>query len=715
MRLGLLAGLALAARLGAGEPRLLPGEGLAVAEAEGPVRVWGEAGRETPMGSLAKLVWLARSGPDWAARAVTFRCDGHWDGLPCWNREGHGPVDLAAAAQASCNLAFLAWARADLARAEARQGPSAARSALAADFRPFLGPREPPAGPLGPAWIGTGTLLRTSPAAFAAWLAAQGGLRSQAAGLLADAGGGWVKTGTAAAVTDPQRTWAWAAGVREGRILVLRLPEGRGKAEGLARFRAVADALAAGDPPPVFAGDPDGEARLRAPLAAAAEGTRAWGPWPAGTWTVQLHTRPGAFEAATGAPPQRAALWVGATLHLRPLAQLQRRDLGALLRHELVHRRLAGAGLRPWEEEARCLAAETRAAPPAVWPAPPEGADQAALDQALDRGTTRAQAWAYAYLRAWLAGMPPPSHRSAIPPEAPGWREDRPEPRVTVVWPVDRFPRDLTVNGAPLRPGPPRTWREGVTFGPGAPVARLEGEVRIEPAGRSWRVAWKVPASAWIAAAVDGELGPGAPAEARRALAAVLGAWLAAHPGGNHSDGSLCPLTHCAVIRGPGSPEARESAAAAPRAEPGWIWFCASQGGVSLAPAAVWGRGPVDAPAGAAVPGDPWAAWTRSLTPAQVQALKRQVRPGLAPGQRGLRLGPSGPYPVEDLRLAAGRSFGWATWPSNACAAQLLPDGSLRLEGHGLGHNVGLCLATARHQAEAGMAAEEILRRAFVP
>ena len=89
------------------------------------------------------------------------------------------------------------------------------------------------------------------------------------------------------------------------------------------------------------------------------------------------------------------------------------------------------------------------------------------------------------------------------------------------------------------------------------------------------------------------------------------------------------------------------------------------------------------------------------------------MRPGLKPGQKGFTLGASGPYAVEDLRLAAGRAFGWTCWPSNACEGESLPDGSLRLQGHGWGHNVGLSLATAKQQASQGMKAEEILLSAF--
>lgn len=179
-------------------------------------------------------------------------------------------------------------------------------------------------------------------------------------------------------------------------------------------------------PAPRWAGDPEAQLRLEATLAAALASTEAFGPWPPGPWMVHLHTSEETFERATGAPGPRAAAWVGPTLHLRPWHRLHRRDLGALLRHEMVHRRLAPRHLRAWEEEARCLWAEGHPRPPEAWPPAPEGAVQDCLDQALRRGTTASQAWAYAWLRAWLAGRPLPGptrpRRPSVQPEGV-WRD----------------------------------------------------------------------------------------------------------------------------------------------------------------------------------------------------------------------------------------------------------------------------------------------------
>ena len=113
------------------------------------------------------------------------------------------------------------------------------------------------------------------------------------------------------------------------------------------------------------------------------------------------------------------------------------------------------------------------------------------------------------------------------------------------------------------------------------------------------------------------------------------------------------------------------------------------------------------------MPGDRWSTWERILSATQVAALKQDLKPGLKVGQLGLKLGDSGPYAMEDLRLAAGRRFGWTTWPSNACEGNVLPDGTLQLKGRGWGHNVGLCLATARFRAVNGATAEQILAEAF--
>ena len=210
----LLALVPLAAQLPQPRPgveayALLPGEGLAVAGPDGTLHTYGEASRELPMGSLAKLLWMRLEGELWAAQGVEFTCTGHWKGHRCWNPRGHGHVDLATALQESCNLAFLAWAQASAERWPARYGEAAARMRLEAVFGPFAGPRLGTGETLpsiGPEWIGDGSLLRTSPVAMLAWMLAPAQREALARWrlYLQSASGGmeaqpiwWAKTGTA--------------------------------------------------------------------------------------------------------------------------------------------------------------------------------------------------------------------------------------------------------------------------------------------------------------------------------------------------------------------------------------------------------------------------------------------------------------------------------------------------------------------------------------
>jgi len=217
-------------------PRLLPGEGLAVAGPDGVPNLYGEAKREAPMGSLAKLVWLGLEGEDWAAQDPVYRCTGQMGSHHCWLPKGHGKVDLAKAAQESCNLAFLAWARMSVERWKVEIGEGAGRARFEEVFGPFLGRRLPfgdTVPDMTPDWVGDGDLLRTSPEAMLQWLLdpAQSLLLSQCRRLLLgrfeeqfkpDAW--WMKTGTGSVPSDASATSAWVVGSNGQVIAVLHLP-----------------------------------------------------------------------------------------------------------------------------------------------------------------------------------------------------------------------------------------------------------------------------------------------------------------------------------------------------------------------------------------------------------------------------------------------------------------------------------------------------------
>ncbi|MBI1752440.1 MAG: hypothetical protein HY014_06710 [Acidobacteria bacterium] len=235
-------------------PTLLPGEGFAITLGDGEVHTYGEAAKEAPMGSLAKLVWMRLEGAEWSSRSLQYKCTGKAGSFTCWNREGHGRVDVGKALAESCNLAFLAWIADSQSRWKELYGEAAGRARLEDVFAPFLGRRLPPGEgmpPLTPAWVGDGDLLRTSPDAFLRWLMEPQQSEVVNFGQRFLAGrwvevkslfgkeDWWFKTGTAPVPGDPSATSAWVAGGRGRLLAVLHLPRGKGKQDGLIRMRQI--------------------------------------------------------------------------------------------------------------------------------------------------------------------------------------------------------------------------------------------------------------------------------------------------------------------------------------------------------------------------------------------------------------------------------------------------------------------------------------------
>ena len=206
------------------------------------------------MGSLAELVWMGLEGAEWSAQGLQFKCTGKAGPFTCWKQDGHGRVDLSKALHESCSLAFLVWIAHSEVGWKTFYGESAARVRLDEAFAPFLGRRLPPGDTLPPqtaAWVGEGDLLRTSPEAFLRWLmepeqAVVGTFGKRfLAGMwvdLKDLAGKedwWFKTGNAPVPGDPTATSAWVAGGRGMALVVLHIPRGRGKQEGITRMREI--------------------------------------------------------------------------------------------------------------------------------------------------------------------------------------------------------------------------------------------------------------------------------------------------------------------------------------------------------------------------------------------------------------------------------------------------------------------------------------------
>ena len=236
-------------------PTLRTGEGFAWASADGTSKGFGADTKETPLGSLAALLWLRLEGDEWAARGVSFKCKGELNGVHCANPKGHGKVDLAMATTEGCHLAFLVWSLESAERWKKDYGEGVARYRLDQVFKPFLGDRWKPGETLpalGPEWIGQGDLLRTTPLALAKWLADpdQDQLLSLCKRLMSGAFDGWITKGaewwfivgappTATKPGDPSGASAWVVGSNGERSVALNLPAPRRKAESLARMKEI--------------------------------------------------------------------------------------------------------------------------------------------------------------------------------------------------------------------------------------------------------------------------------------------------------------------------------------------------------------------------------------------------------------------------------------------------------------------------------------------
>lgn len=235
-------------------PLLKPGEGFAITLGDDEVHAYGEAKRESPMGSLSKLVWMRLEGSEWTSKGVSFKCTGKAGAFVCWKSEGHGRLDVGKALQADCDLAFLLWIADSETHWKKEYGEAAARYRMEDVFSPFLGRRLAPGEALPPltsAWVGQGDLLRTSPEAFLRWLMEPQQSEVVTFGKRFLAGqwvemkelfgkeGWWFKTATAPVTGEPSATSAWVVGGNASTIAVLHLPRGKGHEEGLVRLREI--------------------------------------------------------------------------------------------------------------------------------------------------------------------------------------------------------------------------------------------------------------------------------------------------------------------------------------------------------------------------------------------------------------------------------------------------------------------------------------------
>jgi stage II sporulation protein D len=261
----------------------------------------------------------------------------------------------------------------------------------------------------------------------------------------------------------------------------------------------------------------------------------------------------------------------------------------------------------------------------------------------------------------------------------------------------------------------------------------FRGPLAVHPSAGGWlQVVVSRPLEDYVMGVVAAELRESAPPAAMQALA-VAARTQALRWRGRHADEGydLCDTTHCMLYQGEESGAAAirpALAAAAPDVlvrdgAPAPAPFTACCGGAPLPAAWIWPGAAETVPARACdrCQGSPDAAWT-----AEVAAEDFLERIGTAlkiPRPSGIRVEePRGTapvlvlatatgdrrFPVEEFRIACGRTFGWNLIRSNRFEVRQEGD-RLAFAGRGYGHNAGMCLAGAVAMARAGAAADAIL------
>ena len=198
-----------------------------------------------------------------------------------------------------------------------------------------------------------------------------------------------------------------------------------------------------------------------------------------------------------------------------------------------------------------------------------------------------------------------------------------------------------------------------------------------------------------VASIVAAEMDESAPIEALKAQAVATRSFLAS--GSRHLDFDFCDSTHCQFLKSPPSSMSRVTAAV--QATQGLVLEFRGSPLAAMYSSRCGGR-------------------TRSLREAGMESGVGYPYYGVQctwcqqhPLVWRTRIGNSGPAPKpgnEPRRIAEARQWGWSAIPGNDFAA--IEDGSgWQLEGHSVGHGLGMCQHGATGMAASGASFRDIL------
>jgi stage II sporulation protein D len=234
---------------------------------------------------------------------------------------------------------------------------------------------------------------------------------------------------------------------------------------------------------------------------------------------------------------------------------------------------------------------------------------------------------------------------------------------------------------------------------PGKLRRRYFGSLAMRPHGTSLESVVTMPIETAVASIVAAESPPGAPMEALKAQAVATRSFLVARQSG-HIGFDFCDTTHCQFLRSP--PDENSLATRATAATRGLV--------LTWHDAATAQDQPVAAMYARSCGGE-----TRSLREVgvhtrgypyyAVHCTYCQRHPEMWQRQLGTSTAPR----TERDRLLFNRVHGWGAVPSLADSTSHTDVGSVRIEGRGIGHGIGLCQLGAADMARHGTSFDRIL------
>ncbi|HEY1527139.1 MAG TPA: SpoIID/LytB domain-containing protein [Candidatus Angelobacter sp.] len=240
---------------------------------------------------------------------------------------------------------------------------------------------------------------------------------------------------------------------------------------------------------------------------------------------------------------------------------------------------------------------------------------------------------------------------------------------------------------------------EFVASVPGKIARRYSGKLEIRPGTHELLIIVVMELETAVASIVVAESPPQAPLEALKAQAIASRSYLIAGKG-RHLNFDFCDTTHCQFLRGP--PSSKTPAFQAATATQGLVLSYKNEVFAAMYSASCGGQTHTLDELGIPAGNYPYFAVTcdycRRHPEKWVTKIKTEDAAALAP--------------TESARLALARKLGWKNVPGNSYSVHA-ENGSVLLEGVGVGHGIGLCQRGGADMARHGASFQQILERYY--